>query len=90
MELPKAARGAIAHIVAAGVQAVSGRLSMALFPGLPRTCEKGASSHAEHLLMSEEPVSPECRKQHATAEQWCRGAFVHAVPEPRGQESSGL
>lgn len=41
MELPKAARGVIAHIVAAGVQAVSGRLSMALFPGLPAHVKRG-------------------------------------------------
>jgi hypothetical protein len=42
MELPKAARGAIGHIVAAGVQAVSGSPSMALFPGLPAHVKRGS------------------------------------------------
>ena len=40
--MPKAARGAIAYIVAAGVQAVSGSPSMVLFPGLLEHVKRGA------------------------------------------------
>jgi hypothetical protein len=76
MELRKAVRGAIVHIVAPGVQAVSGSPSMALFPGLPAHVKGAPSSHAELLMSEPLPVSPECRKQHATAERRNTGKLV--------------